>query len=75
MPLEFAPDPAARELFLDGDVPAAFLAEFAALSKSSPVGNLLGLAIVDREFYGAAKPNDVALKYAKTPPSAATSSS
>lgn len=63
VPLEFTTDPMARDLFLEGDVPAAFLAEFAALSKASPVGNLLGLAVVGREFYGAAKPNDVPLEY------------
>jgi hypothetical protein len=62
-PLEFTTDPLARDLLCDGDIPARFLEEFTALTQSSPVGNLLGLAIVARAFYRGAKPNEVALEY------------
>lgn len=63
LPLEFTTDAKACDLFGAGDVPAPFLSDFAALTQASPIGRLIGLAVVDRAFYGGAKPNDIALEY------------
>jgi hypothetical protein len=63
LPLEFTKDPVASDLLEDGDVPEDFLDDFADLANSAPIGKFLGLAVVERAFYRAAKPNEIALEY------------
>jgi hypothetical protein len=54
-PMEFTTDPLARSLFTQGrQLPEAFVADFAELIDRSPVGHLIGLAIVERGFYNSA---------------------
>jgi hypothetical protein len=62
-PLEYTRDALARDLYLDGDIPPEFLDEFVALRNASPIGTLLGLAVVERGFYNGAGDDDIALEF------------
>jgi hypothetical protein len=62
VPLEYTTDPLGRELFGDGGIPSEFLREFAELKRSSPIGDFLGLAVVQREFYDLVEERDIAIE-------------
>jgi hypothetical protein len=68
LPLEYTTDAGAAKLFRAGAIPAGFLDDFIALTDSSPIGNLVGLSVVERGFYDAAKPSDVALEFSNLLP-------
>jgi hypothetical protein len=63
VPLEYTTDVCARDSFHAGDVPAAFLGDFADLVEASPVGNLFGLAVVKRALAQSAEESQVLLEY------------
>ena len=62
-PLEYTTDKLVCDLYEDGDVSDMFLNDFASLAKSSPIGNLLGLAVTQRDFYNHAKSNEGAIEF------------
>ena len=62
-PLEYSTDPTARGLLHDGAIPNQFLDDFRALTDRSPVGHLLGLAVVARSFYETAGPGESAIEF------------
>ena len=66
VPLEFTTDTLARELLLEGDIPTTFLEEFADLTMTSPIGHLMGLAVVERSLYREAADGQTALEYSTT---------
>jgi hypothetical protein len=61
-PLEFSSDPLARRL-LDGEVPETFLEQFKALSAKLSAGQFLGLAVVERDFYGTGRTGQVPIEF------------
>jgi hypothetical protein len=65
-PLEFTTDALARELVLHDEIPPAFLADFAQLTERSPIGHLLGLAVVERGLYREAAVDEGALEHSTT---------
>jgi hypothetical protein len=66
-PMEFTTDPLARSLFTKGrQLPEAFVADFAELIDRSPVGHLLGLAIVERDFFNSATEDCAPIEYTFT---------
>lgn len=62
LPLEYSTDPRAAALFGDGAVPADFLAEFAELKRGSPIGDYLGLAVVQRDFFDLVDEDAIAVE-------------
>ena len=63
-PLEFTSDKAAVGLFWrDNDVLAEFLRDFANLVETSPIGHLIGLAIVERELHRGMSADYTLLEY------------
>lgn len=62
-PLEYTTDALAADLLMSDEISDEFVAEFQGLVQSSPIGKFLGLAVVSREFYADAKPNEIALEY------------
>jgi hypothetical protein len=66
-PMEFTTDPLARSLFAKGrQLPEAFVVDFAELIDRSPVGHLIGLAIVEREFFKSATDDCAPIEYTVT---------
>ena len=57
-PLEFTTDNLARNLLYSDLAPEAFLNDFRDLLAESPVGDLFGLAVVERSLYRQAKPEE-----------------
>jgi hypothetical protein len=63
-PLEFTSDKAAASLFWgENDVLAEFLCDFANLVETSPIGHLIGLAIVERELHRGMSADYTLLEY------------
>jgi hypothetical protein len=63
-PMEFTTDKVARSLFTnERDVPAGFLDEFIDLSTRSPIGHLIGLAIVERALFEEIPGDCAAIEY------------
>jgi len=63
-PMEFTTDSKAERLYHDpANVPEAFLNEFVELVTASPIGHLLGLAVVERAFYDTIPAESIAVEY------------
>lgn len=63
IPLEFSTDPLARNLFSDDLARTRFLSDFRKLTVQSPIGKHLGLAVVHREFYKSAGPDQAPVEF------------
>ncbi|WP_375412060.1 hypothetical protein [uncultured Bradyrhizobium sp.] len=63
VPLEYTTDVTARDSFHAGEVPAAFLSDFADLVGTAPAGGLFGLAVVKRALAQSAQDSEILLEY------------
>jgi hypothetical protein len=63
-PMEFTSDETAISLFPeDGDIAGEFLADFADFVETSPIGHLIGLAIIERELHREMSDDCTLLEY------------
>jgi len=62
-PLEYSHDQEANNLIRAQEISPNFLKEFKLLSNKYHTSQLIGLAIVKRELYKSAKPDEIAIEY------------
>jgi hypothetical protein len=61
-PLAFSVDTLARQLLVEEEVPEAFLADFADVTKRLQAEELFGLSVVDRDLFNRAQGNETPLE-------------
>jgi|SRR5579859_2359592 len=63
-PLEFTSDPVARALFVKtAEIPEAFFRDLSNLLDESPIGHMLGLAIIQRELHNSMPDDHTLLEF------------
>jgi hypothetical protein len=67
-PLEYTTDPLATERLGQGAVAEGFLAAFRQAVARSPIGSLMGLAVVTRRLYAEAAADQIGLEYSNLVP-------